>query len=283
MNLLALDIGGTAVKYGCFGKEEVFGLFSVKDENGFENLPEKIMHFISDHSADCVGICAPGPFDFESGTGLMEHKLPSLYQVSLRKMIQDQFPNTELFFIHDATAFVLGTIQNNPTLSKENIAGIMLGTGLGYIHCINGCVEVNSKKTPLHPLWNMPYRDGIAEQYVSATAIINKAKKAGYHFNGVKEIAIEARRGNVQLKEVLLETGVQLGELIDIKRKEDSFDKLVIGGQVSLAWDLMRDGFERLCEIPYEVFKDPTVCSLFGIRYCAENGVETIYMKGESS
>ena len=26
----------------------------------------------------------------------------------------------------------------------------------------------------------MPYRDGIAEQYVSATAIINKTKRAGY-------------------------------------------------------------------------------------------------------
>ena len=47
MKILALDIGGTAVKYGFFGKEKMFGAFPVKNSDGGENLPRKIIDFIS--------------------------------------------------------------------------------------------------------------------------------------------------------------------------------------------------------------------------------------------
>lgn len=281
MNLLALDIGGTAVKYGCFAKENIFGQFSVKDANGVELLPKKIIEFIAEHPTDCIGICAPGPFDFQTGMGLMEHKLPSLYGISLRGIIENKFPNVNLFFIHDSTAFILGALQNNPSLRGKAISGIMLGTGLGYVHCINGKVEVNQRKTPLHPLWNTPYRSGIAENYVSATAIINKANENGYSFDNVKDIETAAKKGDKNLLSIFSETGAQLGELIEIKRKEDKFEKLVIGGQVSKGWDLMCKGFEEVCGIPYELVEDPARCPLFGIKYCAENGIDAIYKGGE--
>jgi len=279
MKILALDIGGTAVKYGLFGKDTIFGEFLVKDRDGTERLPEKIMEFLSKHNADCIGICAPGPFDFETGTGLMEHKLKSLYKVSLRDMIKQQFPNVKLFFVHDSTAFILGEICNNPELSAENISGIMLGTGLGYVHSVNGKVEINEMETPLNPLWNKPYKGGIAENYVSATAIINKALAEGFCFKGVKEIAVAARQGNLQLLQIFAETGSQLGELMEIKKKEDSFDRIIIGGQVSGAWDLMKDGFERNCKIPYILATQPAKNPLYGIKYCVENGKENIYLK----
>ena len=281
MTILALDIGGTAVKYGFFDKEAVFGEFSVKDSNGNESLPEKILNFISTYKSECIGICVPGPFDFETGTSHMEHKLKSMYNVSLRAMIEKEFKNINLFFIHDSTAFVLGAIQKNYSLSRKNIAGVMLGTGLGYVHCINGKIEANRNKTPLRPLWNKPYKDGIAENYVSATAIIKKADSKGYNFKNVKEIAIEAQNGNKDLQSIFFETGEQLGEMIEIKRKEDCFDSLVIGGQVSGAWDLMLLGFENYSDIPYSVISDPAVCPLFGIKYCAENGIENIYNERE--
>ena len=281
MRILALDIGGTAVKYGLFGDENEFGEFLVKDCDGVERLPEKITRFASKYDVDCIGICVPGPFDFESGTGLMEHKLSSLYKVSLRKMLEKSVPDAKLFFIHDATAFILGGIYNNPELSGKNISGVMLGTGLGYVHSLDGKVLVNERRTPVKPLWNRPYKDGIAENYVSATAIINKARARGYFFDGVKEIAQEARRGNQELAEIFSETGVQLGELIKAKQKEDGFEMLLIGGQVSRSWDLMRSGFDAVCSIPYDVVKDPSACPIWGIKYCVERGAEGIYKKGE--
>ncbi len=281
MNLLALDIGGTAVKYGCFAKETIFGQFPVKNSDGAESLPERIIEFIAKNPAECIGICVPGPFDFETGTGLMEHKLPSLYKVGLRKKIENEFSGVKAFFIHDAVAFISGVLKSDPGLCNADIAGIMLGTGIGYIHCINGKVEVNKGKTPLHPLWNVPYKSGIAENYVSATAIINKAKEKGYDFNNVKDTFSAAKHGDRILLDIFFETGIQLGELIEMKRKEDGFEKIIIGGQVSKSWDLMREGFEKTSDVLYEVVKEPEKCPLFGIEYCAENGIETIYRVGE--
>lgn len=281
MNILALDIGGTAVKYGFFSEENEFGEFPVKDTDGIERLPENIIEFISKYNADCIGISVPGPFDFASGTGLMEHKLRSLYKISLKEMIESRFPYTKLFFIHDATAFILGGICNSSILPNENISGVMLGTGLGYVHFEDGRVEVNKNKTPLKPLWNKPYKDGIAENYVSATAIINKARAKGYYFDGVREIAAAAREGNKELLDILVETGEQLGELIVAKQKEDGFEKLLIGGQVSRAWDLLRLGFETITSIPYDIVKDPSTCPIWGIKYCAEVGMDSIYKEGE--
>ena len=279
MKILALDIGGTAVKYGFFNETPEFGEFPVKNGDGTESLPEKIIDFISRYDADFIGICAPGPFDFESGTGLMEHKLKSLYKVSLREKIERFFPDIKLLFIHDSTAFILGEICNNSALSTENIAGIMLGTGLGYVHSVNARVEVNESETPLKPLWSKPYKDGIAENYVSATAIINKALKQGFCFKGVKELADKARQGNRQLLELFSETGAELGQLITEKCKEDGFERLVIGGQVSGAWDLMKAGFEKCCKIPYIIAAEPAKSPLYGIKYCVENGKENIYLK----
>jgi glucokinase len=196
-------------------------------------------------------------------------------------MIERSFADRNIFFIHDSTAFILGEICNNSYLATQNIAGVMLGTGLGYVHCIRGKVEINQKKTPLNPLWNRPYKDGIAENYVSATAIINKAAAKGYSFDGVKEIATKAKQGDYQLLKIFSEAGEHLGKLLQTKQKEDRFESLVIGGQVSRSWDLMRESFENTCSIPYHVVEEPGKCSLFGIKYCAENGVENIYTLGE--
>lgn len=282
MKILALDIGGTAVKYGFFGNEAEFGEFPVKDRDGIERLPEKIINFVAKYRVDHIGISAPGPFDFSSGTGLMEHKLRSLYQISLKNLIEKNVPDTKLFFIHDATAFILGAICADPALANENVSGVMLGTGLGYVHSVGGRVEVNKNKTPLKPLWNRTYKDGIAENYVSATAIINKARAKGYSFEGVKEIAEDARRGDQELAEIFFETGAQLGELMEIKQKEEGFGKLLIGGQVSRAWDLMRLGFEKICSIPYDIVKDSSTCPIWGIKYCAERGMDRIYKEGDT-
>lgn len=278
MKLLAFDIGGTAVKYGVFFDNTIkFGEFPIKDQNGDEKLPNKIMEFISQYDAEIIGFCAPGPFDYQSGTGLMKHKLSSLYHVSLRQLIETKFPRVKLFFVHDATAFILGAIFKDPSLSTDNLSGVMLGTGLGYVHVVNGRVEVNQSKVPHTSLWNLPFKDGIAENYVSATAIIQKAKVKGYFFNGVKEIATEARRGDRKLLDIFSETGEQLGELVEIMKTKDGFNNLIIGGQVSRSWDLLKQGFEKKCSVPYKLVADPAKCAVWGIRYCSEIEINDIY------
>ena len=278
MKILALDIGGTAVKYGVFGGDSTFGQFSVADDDGRERLPEKIIACVAQNETECIGISTPGPFDFETGTGLMTHKLKSLYRISLKEMIERQFPKRKLLFVHDSTSFIFGALYHEPALIRENIAGVMLGTGLGYVHCVNGRAEVNCNKTPLNPLWNQPYRNGIAENYVSATAILRKAYEKGNAFQNVKAIADAARAGDRTLLAIFTETGAQLGELLERQKKEDGFQRVIIGGQVSGAWDLMVSGFRQTSALDCHTVADPSTVPLYGIKYCAENGAEHLYI-----
>ena len=280
MKILALDIGGTDVKYGYFGKDtEVFGKFSVIGSDGTESLPQNILKFINNFDVEHIGICAPGPFDFETGTSLMEHKLKSLYKISLRDIIKAEHPDTKITFIHDSTAFALGAICNNPKLKNEDFSTIMLGTGLGYAHAPYGKIEVNELERTKNPLWNIPYKEGIAEDYVSATAIISRAKQLGYEFNNVLDISTASKNGDTILKNLFYDVGKDMGMIVNARQCEDRFAKLVIGGQVSLSWDLFKDGFENVCYISYYVSDTPATYAVMGVKYCVENGKENIYKR----
>ena len=275
MKILALDIGGTAVKYGLFeGDNQKFGQFPVKDSSGNENIPESICSFSKEHNPDIIAISAPGPFDFESGTSLMKHKLLSMYNISLREELQKVIPTAKVLFVHDSTAFAAGVLKENSALYKKDVAVVMLGTGLGYSFVKKGKVLLNEKQTPLHPLWNRPFNDGISEDYVSAKVLISDAEICGFKTNNVLDIATEARKGNRNLQGVFYNYGKNLGLCVMNAYETDKFSEVVIGGQISLSWDLIKEGFESTCKIKYSTIKNPDKCAIYGLIDCAHNGKE---------
>ena len=196
MKILALDIGGTAVKYGFFQDNNIkFGQFPVKDSQGNENIPESICSFSKEHMPDMIAISTPGPFDFETGTSLMTHKLTSMYNVSLKELLKNEIPKAEILFVHDSTAFAMGVLNKMPYLAEKKFAAVMLGTGLGYIYLNNGKALLNKRQTPLHPLWNRNFLDGTSEDYVSTRAILSECEKLGFSGMSIKELAETAREG----------------------------------------------------------------------------------------
>lgn len=282
MRILALDIGGTAVKYGIFNnKETLFGQFSVKQSDGSENIPMSLCSFAKEHKPDVIAVSTPGPFDFETGTGLMTHKLPSIYNVSLKDKLKEVLPNTNSFFIHDSTAFAIGVLKEKPELYDKKIATVMLGTGLGYTVIDKGKVLLNKKQTPLHSLWNRKFLDGIAEDYVSTKALLANSNNYGIEADNVKTIADMAKKGNKELIEIFYNYGKHLGMCIQEVRSIDSFSDLVIGGQISKSWDLIKKGFENECCVEYSMIDDPTTCALFGLYECAIQGKENYYVISE--
>lgn len=265
--MIALDIGGTKVKYGIFDKEpHSFGQFDVSDSNGREAVVENVVTFLKKNHTDHIGISAPGPFDYENGISLMKHKLTSLYGVNLRKILKNDFPSTKVFFIHDAHAFALGVMEENKGLLNENFSGLMLGTGIGYINVEKGVPKLNDSGTPQNPLWNMPFKDGVAEDYVSTKALLNSAKEKGFCFDNVKSMADKVRNGNKDLLEIFGNFGETLGECTEIKRKEHSFTTVAIGGQISKSFDLLKPGFEKVTNVKMYVVKEPEKCPLYGLK-----------------
>ncbi len=278
MKILALDIGGTAVKYGVFQNNNVeFGQFSVKDSIGNEDIPKSICSFAKEHMPDFIAVSAPGPFDFETGMGLMTHKLLSMYNISLKKLLKEVLPFAETLFIHDSMAFAVGALRKMPYLTEKNFAAVMLGTGLGYTFVEKGKALLNIKQTPLHPLWNRSFLEGKVEDYVSTRAILQQGEKYEFIGDDVKTLAAKARGGEQALLNLFFDYGKHLGMCIETARLTDAFSEIVIGGQISRSWDLMKDGFESECSIKNSIIDNPESCALYGLYECAVNGKENYY------
>ena len=282
MRILALDIGGTAVKYGMLHDDNImFGQFPVRCANGNEDIPNCICSFSKEHRPDLIAVSTPGPFDFETGTSHMTHKLLSMYNISLKDALSKVLPSAAVTFIHDSTAFAIGALNKKSDLKEKDVAVIMLGTGLGYSFCSKGRVLLNKKQTPLHPLWNRPFLDGISEDYVSTKALLSAAKSCGCAENNILDMAITARNGNKKLLDIFFNYGMNLGLCVLNARKSDAFSEIVIGGQISLSFDLIQGGFEKVCKMKYSLIDNPDKCAIYGLIDCALKGKENYCMYGE--
>lgn len=119
-------------------------------------------------------LAVPGPFELEDGISKMQHKLPYLYGVNLRQALAKQFEweTSQIRFLNDADAFLLGEIGVGAARGAVRAIGITLGTGIGSAFAIDGHVITSGRGVPPGgEIWNLPYQNGIVEDFVSAGAI----------------------------------------------------------------------------------------------------------------
>lgn len=279
MNTLILDIGGTYIKYKYSDNRiSKVGYFPVINDDGHEDVPNAIIKFIERFKIDEIGVSAPGPFDYESGTSHMTHKLLSLSNVSLKDIFLKRFPKAKVIFIHDAVAFMLGTSVEYSYLTNEKVACVMLGTGLGYAFMDHGRVWVNDEQVSMPELSFQKYKDGIIEDYVSATAALKFARDKGYRFRNVKEM-YEAAKHDPVIEKIFYDMGKTLGEVLNERQKIDGFSLVVVGGGVSHAWELLKKGFEEVSQIKCVVVGDSVTCPINGVRLALKLGKDKIYLK----
>lgn len=276
LNILTIDVGGTCIKYGTFcGEKSQFGQYNVSDNT----LLESLCLLATAEVYDYIGIAVPGPFDFSTGTSYMRHKLSPLYEISLLDILQKAAPRATIEFIHDSTAFCVGAMEEFPELTHGRISCVMLGTGLGYAYAENGKVFVNENETPTVLLWKKPYRESIAENYVSATALVRMCQEQGYGYQNAFDMVCAVKNGNTKLLPIFHDAGKYLAEIMEEEFSQNRATVLIIGGQVSRSWELMKSGFEAVSQIPYKVVENPSQSALYGIRRCALLGKKALYMK----
>lgn len=261
--VLAIDAGGTFFKSGIVDNcGEVFpdSLYSAransdKDAESVKAAYTDIIHtafaFAKQHDIELCGIAVdtPGPFDFENGISLMEHKFRAIYGIPLKPWFYEaagcEIPVT---FIHDSAAFIMGELWDERFNGVKNAAGVMLGTGLGFALYKDGKLCVTEKGTPEVSIYASPFEDGIAEDYISRRGINSIYRKLMSKNNLTVDIAVDAK---------------EIGDLADhgdkiahdayafmakclAKVLKPIFDKyepeiLVLGGQISKSFNHMED------------------------------------------
>ena len=195
MNILGLDIGGTAVKMGILDSDGQF-LFKAEHSVSFDGYQTPILdtalycarQFVQQCGVEIagIGISATGQIDVESGTVVGTcGNLPGWVGVSLKNVFEDAF-HVPVVAMNDANAAILGESWMGAARGCQDVVMVTLGTGVGGGVLVNGQV-LEGRMGLAGELGHMPLKHhgrlctcgnrGCYEQYASATALLSLAEE----------------------------------------------------------------------------------------------------------
>lgn len=257
--IILLDVGGTFVKssLGIAGKGAVEGTFDsipMSSDGTAEEIESSFRAAVAGQidraeksgcTIEAVCVVMPGPFNYKEGVFLMKHKFASVYGRSFRDILGDVIgPQVRLAFAHDVNGALNGALTLRPELKRGVVAMSTLGTGLGFAYAVDGVVMASETGSPARNLWNVPYGEGILEDYVSRRAILRVyAELGGTLAEGedVKEIADKARGGDEKAREAFRSAGRHYVAGAKDLIMELGVTDLLFAGQIAKSFDLMED------------------------------------------
>jgi len=186
-----------------------------------------------------IGIAMPGPFDYPNGVSMIRglNKYESIYGINIREALRDRITNKviPICFENDAACFGLGEARSGAARKYRKVIAITLGTGFGSCFIEDQQLLIAGPGVPPNGyLYNFPFKDGIAEDYISARWLL-KACPA----EDVKEIAERAPK-EPKAANAFREFGKNLNTVISSWINRFEADALVIGGSISQAFDLFK-------------------------------------------
>ncbi|WP_438711492.1 ROK family protein [Aquimarina muelleri] len=202
------------------------------------------------------GICIalPGPFDYNRGVFAytMEHKFTSLYGLNIKKIIAQRLSlsdNIPLRFYNDAACFGIGEAWKGKLKFAKKAIAITLGTGFGTTFLSEGLPVLHGNGVPKNgELYNIPFKDGIADEYFSTRWFIKKYESlTGITINGVKDLT-NSSETNICITQVFEEFSSNLATFLLPWLQGYHVDAIVIGGNISKAWDFFAHDLKQKLE-----------------------------------
>ncbi len=271
---IALDVGGTSLKSALIASnglllentfrktpinslgsaETIIGAFIEVLKSAFQTARDSGLEMAG------IGIGMPGPFDYEKGISLMEHKFGAIYGWNLKREFTQRLDLEETFLIRfevDAWTFLRGEAWRGAAQGYNRRVGLTLGTGLGSAFMIGDQMVLKSPGVPPHAwVGGLPYDDGIVEDKISRSGIIARYKElAGEAYleeEDVKEIALRGLKYKDENSlQVFEELGATLGQILKPVLSDFRAECLVLGGQISKSFSLFEKPLKKqLKDVP---------------------------------
>ena len=179
--VIGADIGGTHITAALVDLEKKIALpgssirVKVDSHASYSEIIETwsgaIRQARQEYHVDKVSLAIPGPFDYENGICLIkdQNKYGNLYGLNIKELLSAKLNNTpeDITMINDATSFLQGEVFSGAARGFNTVLGVTLGTGLG------SCIYKHNVASDAD-LWNMPFKNGIAEDYLSTRWFIKR-------------------------------------------------------------------------------------------------------------
>jgi glucokinase len=180
-----------------------------------------------------ICLAMPGPFNYEEGICLIrdQNKYPGLYGINVRHRLAEalNIHPSDIYLRNDAACFLQGEVFSGAIIGATSAIGLTLGTGLGTAIYKDGMAESAD-------LWNMPFKDSIAEDYISSRWFTRKYHDIdGKSIDGVKEMVILGHTDE-RVRQIFEEFGINLAEFINRFVEIANPEVVVIGGNISHAF-----------------------------------------------
>lgn len=262
---IGLDIGGTHITAGVINKTEMKIVdASIHKESFDSNLPVNQVMDIWKRVIDTaienskvenitgIAVCMPGPFDYEKGICWIkdQSKYEHFYGLNVRELLLESlsFPeNFPVLFENDAVCFGKGEVFKQQENLSKKVMAVTLGTGLGACFIDKG-VSINSgSSVPADgEIYNLPYKKGIAEDYVSARGLLADYKSlTNIDLNNGLELYNLALQGDQMAIKAFETMGEDLAEVIIPWIKNFAADNIIIGGKIANASELFLPLFNK--------------------------------------
>lgn len=262
---IGVDIGGSHISCAVIDLEKeiiIRGSYATQKvdnqasaDNILENwaiaLKKSIAYIDRDQLAG-IGFAMCGPFDYVKGIALFNEavaKYQNLYGINVAirlKEILGLEKASDFRFMNDASAFAIGEAWMGKASKVDRSISITLGTGFGSAFVDQGVVVVDRNDVPeLGCVYHLPYKGEIAEESFSTRWFVKQyAEKTNHQLSGVKEIADKVTT-DVKVKEIFNEFGENLGEFMGPWLKKFDAKALVMGGNITGAYNLFGKHFEE--------------------------------------
>lgn len=247
--VIALDVGGTNVDAACVSADcELIG-----DLRGSSSPAARTKDEIVDELARVIGAAAqadgaaviscciamPAPFDYAAGVSHMTHKFQAINGAPLGALLTAKTA-LPVYFLNDADAFGLGVSWRQLPDAKRFVA-LTIGTGLGSGFIESGTViQADDRVPPGGEVWNLPFGNGIVEDYVSARGVVALYGSTQGTAPSAKEISALAHQGDPRALEAYRAMGAALGRGLASVLTRFAPEAIVIGGKVGRSLDLFR-------------------------------------------
>lgn len=249
----AIDLGNGSIL------KETFAFQKINNQGSAEEILESWITALKDsiskiekHEIVGIGFAMPGPFEYHTGIARFidaNAKYQNLYGIDIGKHIKNKLglnSSQDVRFMNDATAFAMGEAWAGKASSSNRSLSVTLGTGFGSAFIDSGIPIVDREDVPkLGCVWHLPFNDSIADDYFSTRWFIKRfMEKSGWQMAGVKEIADRVSSDSRAL-EVFTEFGQNLGLFLGPWLSKFKADTLVMGGNISAAYNLFGMAFEE--------------------------------------
>ncbi|HOO99580.1 MAG TPA: ROK family protein, partial [Bacteroidales bacterium] len=198
-----------------------------------------------------IGFAMPGPFDYVKGISYIKGvtKYEKLYGINIGSVIGSKLDlsgDLLIRFMNDASSFAVGEAWAGSAAPVNRSLAITLGTGFGSAFIENKIPVVDGPEVPrLGCVYHLPYREGIADDYFSTRWFILEYKKfSGKELKGVRELAEIASVDRIA-RDIFTDFGERLGAFLAPWLKGFRAEMLVIGGNISHAYDLFGEALEN--------------------------------------